>query len=73
MTEKRTVDLSGIWGQRPSADVQETKRAQQRAAVAPLVSVGQVHGNVITINNAAGLDLVSLLAGAPRQVEGGAQ
>lgn len=60
MTEKRKVDVSGIWAQRPSADILETRRTQQRAA-APLVSVGQVHGNVITINSAAGLDLTQLL------------
>lgn len=64
MTEERKVDLRGIWGQRPSADILETRRAQQRPAAAPLVTVGSVQGNVITINSAAGLDLSALLAKA---------
>lgn len=66
MTENRKVDVSGIWHQRPSADVAETKRVQQRAA-APLVTVGHVNGNVITINSMAGLDLARLLASPGRQ------
>lgn len=62
MTDERKVDVTGIWPKRPSADILETKQARQRAAAAPLVSVGQVHGNVITIQGASGLDLSALLA-----------
>ncbi|RZI62346.1 MAG: hypothetical protein EOP37_03320 [Rubrivivax sp.] len=69
MTNERKVDVSGIWAKRPSADIAETKRAQQRAAAVPLVSIGHAQ-NVITINNASGLDLAGLLGGAGRP-EGG--
>ena len=71
MTNERKIDVSGIWAKRPSADIAETKRAQQRAAAVPLVSIGHVQGNVITINSASSLDLAGLLAGAGRP-EGGA-
>ena len=71
MTRERKVDLTKVWSDVPSADVVETRRAQQRAAATPLVSIGHVQGNVITINTAAGLDLAGLLQSAGRP-EGGA-
>lgn len=63
VTGERKVDLKKVWGDVPSADVEETRKAlKARAPAAPLVTVGTVQGNVITINSAAGLDLSALLA-----------
>ena len=67
MTEKRKVDVAGIWGKRPSADVLETQAAQRRAAArVPLVTINHVdRSSVVTIQNVTGLDLAALLSHAP--------
>ena len=64
MTQQRKIDMARVWRGVPSADLVETKQAQRARTTAPLVSVGHVHGNVITINSASGLDLSQLLSRA---------
>lgn len=62
MFQKR--DLSQVWANVPNRDIEETRAAKKPAApavAAPLVHVGTVQGNVITINTSAGIDLASLL------------
>lgn len=63
MIQKR--DLSQVWANVPSRDIEETLAVKNKPASAPavpLVNVGTVQGNVITINTSAGIDLRSLLA-----------
>lgn len=69
MSHERKIDVRGIWERRPSADIDETKRAQrtQRApARAPLVSIGEIReSKVINIQHVSGLDLAMLLGDGP--------
>lgn len=63
MTEQRKIDMAKVWQGVPSSDLLETKQSlRARAAAAPLVNVGHVQGNVITINGTGGIDLAQLLA-----------
>lgn len=68
MTEKRKVDVSGIWAKRPSSDVLETQAAQRRTATrVPLVSINHIErSSVVTIQNVSAQDLAALLAPADR-------
>lgn len=62
MFQKR--DLSQVWADAPSRDIEETQAAKKSAAAptaVPLVHVGTVQGNVITINTTSEIDLASLL------------